>query len=283
MEQPGPSTDPQEMDGLEVRKESEDQLDNRPEEKDDISLCGEENTLNLKEDESTINNEQEAGREEPVSNTCGNSTVFSGSEGPSPVVSGGVSVTLATPQDVVETAPPAETIETSLTNQAADSNDSEQPSLSVSSSSEPSPVDSSGSSGSPSSVQSTSKNSFTDSSTTSGICNGPSTHSSDTVGSFPACSPHTRPDDLHSASSPFDTDCSRKLISQIQRTLSQESLLDELESELLNCQLLEGVGERKRKGSSPVNGLPTDQKGCMMTFEKCVQDKCTKQEKAIQR
>ncbi|XP_024116743.1 coiled-coil domain-containing protein 186-like, partial [Oryzias melastigma] len=147
----------------------------------------------------------------------------------------------------------------------------------VSSSSEPSPVDSSGSSGSPSSVQSTSKNSFTDSSTTSGICNGPSTPSS------PASSPHTQPDHLHSASSPFDTDCSRKLISQIQRTLSQESLLDELESELLNCQLLEGVGERKRKGSPPVNGLPTDQKGCMVTFEKCVQDKCTKQEKAIQR
>lgn len=277
MEQPGPSTDPQEKGGLEVRKESEDQLDNRPEEKDDISLCGEENTLNLNEDESTINNEQEAGREEPVSNTCGNSTVFSGSEGPSPVVSGGVSVTLATPQDVVETAPPAETIETSLTNQAADSNDSEQPSLSVSSSSEPSPVDSSDSSGSPSSVQSTSKNSSTDSSTTSGICNGPSTPSS------PASSPHTRPDHLHSASSPFDTDCSRKLISQIQRTLSQESLLDELESELLNCQLLEGVGERKRKGSPPVNGLPADQKGCMVAFEKCVQDKCTKQEKAIQR
>uniref|UniRef100_A0A4W6C5T3 Coiled-coil domain containing 186 n=1 Tax=Lates calcarifer TaxID=8187 RepID=A0A4W6C5T3_LATCA len=80
-----------------------------------------------------------------------------------------------------------------------------------------------------------------------------------------------------------DTDCSRKLISQIQRSLSQESLLDELESELLACQLPEGESGGERKGSPPVNGLPSDQEGCMVVFEKCVQYKYAQQEKAIQR
>lgn len=302
MEQPGPSTDPQKMEGLEVKPfmdESVDQLGNGSDEKDTISLHGIENSLNSKEEinrESTTNNKQGAQRcsqetldgEEPVSNKSDSSTVFSGSERPSPVSSDGVPVTLVAPaahQDVVEGAPPAETTEIPSTNQTADPSDGKQPSLLVSRSSESSPVDSGDLSESPSScsVQSSSKNSFTDSSTTSGIFNGPSTPSSDTVSSSPASSPQTRSNDLHSSSSPFDTDCSRKLISQIQRTLSQESLLDELESELLNCQLAEGVGEGKRKGSPPVNGLSADQKGCMMAFEKCVQDKYTKQEKAIQR
>ncbi|XP_023805165.1 coiled-coil domain-containing protein 186 [Oryzias latipes] len=302
MEQPGPSTDPQKMEGLEVKPfmdESVDQLGNGSDEKDTISLHDIENSLNSKEEinrESTTNNKQGAQRcsqenldgEEPVSNKSDSSTVFSGSERPSPVSSDGVPVTLVAPaahQDVVEGAPPAETTEIPSTNQTADPSDGKQPSLLVSRSSESSPVDSGDLSESPSScsVQSSSKNSFTDSSTTSGIFNGPSTPSSDTVSSSPASSPQTRSNDLHSSSSPFDTDCSRKLISQIQRTLSQESLLDELESELLNCQLAEGVGEGKRKGSPPVNGLSADQKGCMMAFEKCVQDKYTKQEKAIQR
>uniref|UniRef100_A0A4W6C6Q3 Coiled-coil domain containing 186 n=1 Tax=Lates calcarifer TaxID=8187 RepID=A0A4W6C6Q3_LATCA len=117
----------------------------------------------------------------------------------------------------------------------------------------------------------TSKSSPTDSTTTSGISNGPSTPSSDTVSSSLASSPQTSANTSapsHSSSSPYDTDCSRKLISQIQRSLSQESLLDELESE---------------KGSPPVNGLPSDQEGCMVVFEKCVQYKYAQQEKAIQR
>uniref|UniRef100_A0A4W6CCA4 Coiled-coil domain containing 186 n=1 Tax=Lates calcarifer TaxID=8187 RepID=A0A4W6CCA4_LATCA len=116
-------------------------------------------------------------------------------------------------------------------------------------STEPLPANDNGSAESPSSssVQSTSKSSPTDSTTTSGISNGPST-----------------PTPSHSSSSPYDTDCSRKLISQIQRSLSQESLLDE-------------------KGSPPVNGLPSDQEGCMVVFEKCVQYKYAQQEKAIQR
>lgn len=83
------------------------------------------------------------------------------------------------------------------------------------------------------------------------------------------------PQNSHSNSNmnPYDTDCSRKLMSEIQRSLSQESLLDELEDELLNNQL-EGI----RKGSPP-NGLPTDQ----ILFEKCVQYKYSQQEKAIKR
>ncbi|XP_019938978.2 coiled-coil domain-containing protein 186 isoform X2 [Paralichthys olivaceus] len=139
---------------------------------------------------------------------------------------------------------------------------------------------------SPSSVQSTSKSSSTDSTTTSGISNGLSTPSSDTVSSSLASSPQTSANTSapsQSTSSPYDTDCSRKLISQIQRSLSQESLLDELESELFNCQLPEGESGSERKGSPPVNGLPTDQEGCMMVFEKCVQYKYAQQEKAIQR
>lgn len=75
---------------------------------------------------------------------------------------------------------------------------------------------------------------------------------------------------------PYDTDCSRKLMSEIQRSLSQESLLDELEDELLNNQS-RGV----RKGSPP-NGLAKDQNS-MVLFEKCVQYKYSQQEKAIKR
>lgn len=130
-----------------------------------------------------------------------------------------------------------------------------------------------------SSVQCGSKHSPTDSTTTSGISNGPSTPGSDTVGSSPTTSPQTSVNTsmpLDSLSSPYDTDCSRKLISQIQRSLSQESLLDELESELLACQLPEG-GK-----SATTNGL-TDQEGCMVVFEKCVQYKYAQQEKAVQR
>lgn len=73
---------------------------------------------------------------------------------------------------------------------------------------------------------------------------------------------------------PYDTECSRKLLSEIERSLSQESLLDELEDELLNSQS-EGV----RKGSPP-NGLQKDQNS-MVLFEKCVQYKYSQQEKAI--
>ncbi|XP_055031966.2 coiled-coil domain-containing protein 186 isoform X2 [Misgurnus anguillicaudatus] len=82
------------------------------------------------------------------------------------------------------------------------------------------------------------------------------------------------PQNSHSNSNmnPYDTDCSRKLMSEIQRSLSQESLLDELEDELL-----EGV-----RKESPPNGLPKD-KNSVVLLEKCVQYKYSQQEKAIKR
>ncbi|XP_022051729.2 coiled-coil domain-containing protein 186 isoform X2 [Acanthochromis polyacanthus] len=201
----------------------------------------------------------------------------------------GALATPVTTLDVVESSPSVleGTTDTVLTFDVVVTNNNEQPSLLVTNcSTEPSPEDQdSAESPSSSSVQSTSKNSPTDS-TTSGISNGPSTPSSDTVSSSLASSPQTSATNMvpsHSSSSPYDTDCSRKLISQIQRSLSQESLLDELESELLSCQLPEGESRGERKGSSPVNGLTTDQEGCMVVFEKCVQYKYAQQEKAIQR
>lgn len=184
----------------------------------------------------------------------------------------------AVSQDVAETSPSAieGAVETLLTFDAATRHENEQPSQSPTADSS-----SSADSSSLSSVQSTSKNS-----STSGISNGPSTPSSDAPSFSPGSSPQTSGNvslPTQSSSSPYDTDCSRKLISQIQRSLSQESLLDELESELLSCGLPESEIRGKGKGSSPVNGLPADQDGCMEVFEKCVQYKYTQQEKAIKR
>ncbi|XP_037546979.1 coiled-coil domain-containing protein 186 [Nematolebias whitei] len=178
--------------------------------------------------------------------------------------------------------------ETLLTFDAPIQHDNEQPLVLVTGSAESSPVDNSDSaeSLSSSSVQGTYKFSPTDSATTSGISNGPSTPSSDTLSSSLSSSPQTSANNSgpsHSSSNPYDTDCSRKLISQIQRSLSQESLLDELESELLACQLPEGESRGERKGSPPVNGLTSGQEDCMMVFEKCVQYKYAQQEKAIQK
>ncbi|XP_051959218.1 coiled-coil domain-containing protein 186 [Xyrauchen texanus] len=82
--------------------------------------------------------------------------------------------------------------------------------------------------------------------------------------------------DSNSNINPYDTDCSRKLMSEIQRSLSQDSLLDELEDELLNTQ---SVGVRKE---GLPNGLPKDQNS-LVVFEKCVQIKYFQQEKAIKR
>lgn len=188
------------------------------------------------------------------------------------------------------------TVETLLTCEEANiprattPNCAEQPSVMVTNcSTEPLPSDADdGSAESPtfSSVQSTSKSSPTDTTSTSGISNGPSTPSSDTVSSSLASSPQSSANTsapTHSTSSPYDTDCSRRLISQIQRSLSQESLLDELESELLGCRLPDGESGSERRGSPPVNGLPTDQEGCMVVFEKCAQYKYAQQEKAIRR
>ncbi|XP_041672493.1 coiled-coil domain-containing protein 186 isoform X2 [Cheilinus undulatus] len=197
-----------------------------------------------------------------------------------------------TMNNVVESSPSVleGTMETLLTFDevqdagAVSSNSVEQPSvLATNCSSEPLPADERESPSS-SSVQSTSKNSPTDSTTTSGISNGPSTPSSDTVSSSLASSPQTNTSaPSHALLSPFDTDCSRKLLSEIGRTPSQESLLDGLGSRLLSCQLPETESGGEREGSPPVNGLPLDQEGCMVDFEKCVQYKYAQQEKAIQR
>lgn len=321
MEQLGPAKDPQMMEESEVKLEeshSVDQLRNSTscvEEEEQISQSNSHqaeissqteeelqlnsefirNTTYVEEDK---NSEEEAqictwehveGRELAAETGCDAITVSLCSERPPLCLSNDAAAILAnsvTPQVVVEGSPSVleGTVETSLTFDAANPNGNVQPSILVTScSSEPSHVDSSDSPDSlSSSFQSTPKNSPVDSSTTSGISNGPSTLNSDTVSSSPASSPQTSANDpvpSHPSSSPFDTDCSRKLISQIQRSLSQESLLDELESELLSCQL----PDRERKGSSPINGLPTDQEGCMVVFEKCVQYKYSQQEKAIQR
>ncbi|XP_067431715.1 coiled-coil domain-containing protein 186 isoform X2 [Thunnus thynnus] len=252
-------------------------------------------------DAQTYNQEQVEGSELAADNGCDSSTV-SIEEGKPPFSlsneAGGASVApVTTLDDVVESSPAVleGAIETLLTfDEVKDSdptaqNSNEQPLVLVTNCyTEPPPADDSGlvKSLSSSSVQKASKNSPTDSTTTSGISNGPSTPSSDTVSSSLASSPQTSANTSapsHSSSSPYDTDCSRKLISQIQRSLSQESLLDELESELLACQLPEGESEGERKGNPPVNGLPADQEGCMVVFEKCVQYKYAQQEKAIQR
>nr|XP_061822697.1 coiled-coil domain-containing protein 186-like isoform X1 [Nerophis lumbriciformis]XP_061822698.1 coiled-coil domain-containing protein 186-like isoform X1 [Nerophis lumbriciformis] len=133
----------------------------------------------------------------------------------------------------------------------------------------------------------TSKNSPPNSATTSGISNGPSTPTSETTSSSLASSPQSgtnasaNPSD--SSSSPYDTDCSRKMISQLQRSLSHESLLDELESELLACRMSDGELECRKKASQPDNGLSPEQGECMVVFEKCVQFKYDQQEKSIQR
>ncbi|XP_064807021.1 coiled-coil domain-containing protein 186 isoform X1 [Oncorhynchus masou masou] len=96
-------------------------------------------------------------------------------------------------------------------------------------------------------------------------------------------SPRTMaPTNTNSLPSPYDTDCSRKLMTQIQRSVSQESLLDELEQELFSCQLPERGGGG-RKGGPHVNGLQADQDGSPMVFEKCIQYKYVQQEKAIKR
>uniref|UniRef100_A0A3P8PV82 Uncharacterized protein n=1 Tax=Astatotilapia calliptera TaxID=8154 RepID=A0A3P8PV82_ASTCA len=225
----------------------------------------------------TCSHEHPDVKEEPVDTRT--VLVESGKPPESPSNESGSTLVAPVPTvDVVENSPSVlkGTEDTVLTFDATIPNGNEQPSLLVTNCpTEPSPAEDSSSAESPSSssVHSTSKNSPTDSTTTSGISNGPSTPISDTFSSSLASSPQTSAKNLfpsNSSASPYDTDCSRKLISQIQRSLSQESLLDELESELLACH-------------SPVNGLPTDQEGCMVVFEKCVQYKYAQQEKAIQK
>ncbi|XP_031170943.1 coiled-coil domain-containing protein 186 isoform X2 [Sander lucioperca] len=323
MEQPGPASDTHMMEGSEVESVLEGlQLVNQPhnstsnieeeqqtsynsaDEAEKVSQAKDEAELDskliktttdvqteikTKSEAPTCSQEHVEGRELDADDGCNNNTVSKEGRIPSLSNEAGPVTTL---DDVVESSPSVleGTIETLLTfDKGKDShsttpNSNEQPSVLVTNCpTEPSPADDSGSAESPSS---TSKNSPTDSTTSSGFCNGPSTPSSETVGSSLVSSPQTSANTSapsHALSSPYDTDCSRKLISQIQRSLSQESLLDELESELLAFQLPEGGRGGEKKESPPVNGLPTDQEGCMVVFEKCVQFKYAQQEKSIQR
>ncbi|CAL8301410.1 unnamed protein product [Lota lota] len=103
--------------------------------------------------------------------------------------------------------------------------------------------------------------------------------------------PQSNSSGSHALSSPYDTDCSRKLLAEIQRSVSQESLLDDLESEILACRLPGSTGSgggSGGKGSRPVNGQGEQQQQqeeeeCMAAFEKCVQYKYTQQQQAIKR
>uniref|UniRef100_A0A3P8PV49 Uncharacterized protein n=1 Tax=Astatotilapia calliptera TaxID=8154 RepID=A0A3P8PV49_ASTCA len=223
--------------------------------KDELQLDGEsvkttalaEMDTKTEHEAQTCSHEHPDVKEEPVDTRT--VLVESGKPPESPSNESGSTLVAPVPTvDVVENSPSVlkGTEDTVLTFDATIPNGNEQPSLLVTNCpTEPSPAEDSSSAESPSSssVHSTSKNSPTDSTTTSGISNGPSTPISDTFSSSLASSPQTSAKNLfpsNSSASPYDTDCSRKLISQIQRSLSQESLLDELESELLACQLPHG-------------------------------------------
>ncbi|KAF7204373.1 coiled-coil domain-containing protein 186 isoform X1 [Nothobranchius furzeri] len=313
MKQPGLTTDLQIMEGSEVTSMSEesdsvDQRHNNPsslkEEEtshsnahEEESICQTNSEFQLQSElakttidvEEDTNTPQEPLEEEETAPDVkyDASTVLSESDKPPLSLSNEDSAVLrppATCQDVSQTSPVLEgTTEPLLTFDEETQNSTEQPLVLVTESAESSPADNRDSAETPSSsFQNTSNNSPTASS----MSNGPSTPNSDTLSASLASNRHFGANSSvpsHSTPSPFDTDCSRKLISQIQRSLSQESLLDELESELLACQLPEGESRGENKGSPPINGLAADQEGCMVVFEKCVQYKCAQQEKAIQK
>uniref|UniRef100_A0A1A8HV43 Chromosome 10 open reading frame 118 n=2 Tax=Nothobranchius kuhntae TaxID=321403 RepID=A0A1A8HV43_NOTKU len=317
MKQPGLTTDLQIMEGSEVTSMSEesdsvDQRHNNPsslkEEEtshsnahEEESICQTNSEFQLQSElaKTTIDVEEDTkAQQEPLEEEetapdvkYDASTVLSESDKPPLGLSNEDSAVLrppATCQDVSQTSPVLEgTSEPLLTFDEETQNSTEQPLVLVTESAESSPADNRDSAETPSSsFQNTSNNSPTAYTTASSMSNGPSTPNSDTLSASLASNRHFGANSSvpsHSTPSPFDTDCSRKLISQIQRSLSQESLLDELESELLACQLPEGESRGENKGSPPVNGLAADQEGCMVVFEKCVQYKCAQQEKAIQK
>ncbi|NXL47334.1 CC186 protein, partial [Podilymbus podiceps] len=72
--------------------------------------------------------------------------------------------------------------------------------------------------------------------------------------------------------SPYDTDCTKKLISTIHQTSSQDDLLKEIESELLSTDF-----SKERKFP---NGVRKGEQA-LAVFEKCVQDKYLEQEQTI--
>ncbi|NXN58324.1 CC186 protein, partial [Rynchops niger] len=74
--------------------------------------------------------------------------------------------------------------------------------------------------------------------------------------------------------SPYDTDCTKKLISTIHETSSHEDLLKEIESELLSTDF-----SKERKFP---NGVRKGEHA-LAVFEKCVQDKYLEQEQTIKK
>lgn len=74
--------------------------------------------------------------------------------------------------------------------------------------------------------------------------------------------------------SPYDTDCTKNLISSIQKASSQEALLEEIESELLSAELL--------KDHKLSNGMCKSE-ATIAVFEKCMQDKYLQQEHMIKK
>ncbi|XP_008569251.1 PREDICTED: uncharacterized protein C10orf118 homolog [Galeopterus variegatus] len=73
--------------------------------------------------------------------------------------------------------------------------------------------------------------------------------------------------------SPYDTDCTKKLISKIKNVSASEDLLEEIESELLSTEFAEHrVSNGMNKGEH-----------ALVLFEKCVQDKYLQQEHTIKK
>uniref|UniRef100_A0A8D1KKC1 Coiled-coil domain containing 186 n=1 Tax=Sus scrofa TaxID=9823 RepID=A0A8D1KKC1_PIG len=74
--------------------------------------------------------------------------------------------------------------------------------------------------------------------------------------------------------SPYDTDCTKKLISKIKNVSTSEELLEEIESELLSTEFA--------KEHRVPNGMNKGENALVM-FEKCVQDKYLQQEHTIKK
>ncbi|XP_036919769.1 coiled-coil domain-containing protein 186 [Sturnira hondurensis] len=73
--------------------------------------------------------------------------------------------------------------------------------------------------------------------------------------------------------SPYDTDCTKKLISEMRNVSASEDLLEEIESELLSTDFAE---------HRVPNGMNKEEHALIM-FEKCVQDKYLQQEHTIKK
>lgn len=85
---------------------------------------------------------------------------------------------------------------------------------------------------------------------------------------------HMKRSDGVCSESPYDTDCTKNLISTIQNASSHEAFLEEIEAELLSTDLL--------KGHKLPNGVCKSETA-LAVFEKCMQDKYVQQEHTIKK